>query len=566
MKPGILHEWLVRTCRAAVAVVCLGVAVPSASAQLLYSFESDLQGWANTGFTGSGASDLISVTQSTQGFTEGTHSMAVETGNAIPPDNSAFGWDVNRTVTTGSLPAVYNAFNTAAGDPTNYTLDFDISITSDSFANVSATGPFFLINVALGSSDGVGGGGFDQVFNVTPNLIGTDTMGNWVPLPPNTYHISIPFGEMLSESSSLYVVPNANYYQLNIGSNKNNTLFQNGPGPSGAIYYIDNVQIVEKPATVEETFFSWETPDNPGTPAVNEQFEGWVTGFHAGHAHSITTTGATDGSSALQIDRTSLASGFSWGSQFLITSDTNPDPEVEVIDPVIQARIDDLVDTIMGAKSVAFDLTYQYVDRFPLPDPGFTKFGLNFSDETGIFYQSEQQGFVSIPPGTPETTVTIEIPLNLFTAPSGEIMLEDGFLEGTNSFRIALSSNTDGAQIYQIDNFRFISLAPEGLPGDFNEDGKVDTADYVTWRKDGGSTEDYNLWREHFGEMAMAGGGAGNGHSAVPEPAAALVIAAAMMGDLLFRRRRSSSMVRAESVFSGGGASDAGFASFSAGH
>jgi len=36
-------------------------------------------------------------------------------------------------------------------------------------------------------------------------------------------------------------------------------------------------------------------------------------------------------------------------------------------------------------------------------------------------------------------------------------------------------------------------------PGDFNGDGVVDAADYVTWRKNHGSTEEYNTWRDNFG-------------------------------------------------------------------
>jgi hypothetical protein len=65
-------------------------------------------------------------------------------------------------------------------------------------------------------------------------------------------------------------------------------------------------------------------------------------------------------------------------------------------------------------------------------------------------------------------------------------------------------------------------LEPD-LFGDFNDDGNVDAADYVVWRKNDGSTtampndnglgtpiraEHYNLWRAHFGEMQMPGIGA----------------------------------------------------------
>jgi hypothetical protein len=93
-----------------------------------------------------------------------------------------------------------------------------------------------------------------------------------------------------------------------------------------------------------------------------------------------------------------------------------------------------------------------------------------------------------------------------------------------------------------IDSFTvelFGSNAPEGLLGDFNDDDKVDAADYVVWRKnetannplpndDGLTTQAdrFNLWRANFGEMTMPGGGSG----AIPEPASALLL---VIGGLL---------------------------------
>jgi len=86
--------------------------------------------------------------------------------------------------------------------------------------------------------------------------------------------------------------------------------------------------------------------------------------------------------------------------------------------------------------------------------------------------------------------------------------------------------------------FRVASIPdPDGLAGDFNNDGTVDAADYVIWRKMGGSPEQYNEWRANFG-MSSPGGGSFN-VSAVPEPAGSVV---ALGGALAFfgRRRRSS--------------------------
>ncbi len=69
----------------------------------------------------------------------------------------------------------------------------------------------------------------------------------------------------------------------------------------------------------------------------------------------------------------------------------------------------------------------------------------------------------------------------------------------------------------------------DGLPGDFNTDGKVDAADYVVWRK-GLDTlytpDDYDDWRANFGATAPGAGTVAGQAAAVPEPAAIILLAA----------------------------------------
>jgi hypothetical protein len=91
------------------------------------------------------------------------------------------------------------------------------------------------------------------------------------------------------------------------------------------------------------------------------------------------------------------------------------------------------------------------------------------------------------------------------------------------------------------------SLAAPGIDGDYNDDGEVDAADYVVWRKvqgtttvlpndpDGGTIDNrqYATWRENFG----AGGSGSGGSSAVPEPGA-LMLALVAIGLFSFDRRR----------------------------
>jgi hypothetical protein len=82
-------------------------------------------------------------------------------------------------------------------------------------------------------------------------------------------------------------------------------------------------------------------------------------------------------------------------------------------------------------------------------------------------------------------------------------------------------------------------IVVNSLPGDFNRDGLVDTADFVIFEKSAGqsvapyssadangdtliNSDDYNIWRAHFGTSIP---GPGSGASAnVPEPPAILVL------------------------------------------
>jgi hypothetical protein len=74
------------------------------------------------------------------------------------------------------------------------------------------------------------------------------------------------------------------------------------------------------------------------------------------------------------------------------------------------------------------------------------------------------------------------------------------------------------------------------MPGEYNGDGIVDAADYVTWRRGLGTiynAKDYNIWRSHVGQSVS---GAGFG-AAVPEPATASLLILAALSALSFYRR-----------------------------
>src|SRR6185503_1303480 len=65
-----------------------------------------------------------------------------------------------------------------------------------------------------------------------------------------------------------------------------------------------------------------------------------------------------------------------------------------------------------------------------------------------------------------------------------------------------------------------LTLIPS-IPGDFNNNGVVDAADYIVWRKSDGTPAGYNAWRTHFGQPAGGGAALTSAESpaTVPEPA-----------------------------------------------
>jgi hypothetical protein len=86
-----------------------------------------------------------------------------------------------------------------------------------------------------------------------------------------------------------------------------------------------------------------------------------------------------------------------------------------------------------------------------------------------------------------------------------------------------------------------ITILPAGVPGDYNNNGVVDAADYVVWRDRLGTSttlpnevpgvtpgsvtnEDYAAWRARFGRTSGAGASLGFG-AAVPEPSSQAAVA-----------------------------------------
>jgi autotransporter-associated beta strand protein len=86
-----------------------------------------------------------------------------------------------------------------------------------------------------------------------------------------------------------------------------------------------------------------------------------------------------------------------------------------------------------------------------------------------------------------------------------------------------------------------LSLDAAALPGDFNNDGFVNAADYITWRKGIGvatTPENYSLWRTNFGRPNVGGSAAEAVNDFVPEPASLSLFLAVVTCSLISQHGR----------------------------
>jgi T5SS/PEP-CTERM-associated repeat protein len=83
-----------------------------------------------------------------------------------------------------------------------------------------------------------------------------------------------------------------------------------------------------------------------------------------------------------------------------------------------------------------------------------------------------------------------------------------------------------------------VSSIPDLLPGDFNNDGSVDAADYSVWRDGLGTLytqADYNDWKANFGQVRAVG--SGGLAAAAPEPTTGVLLAGTLAATLAIWRK-----------------------------
>jgi hypothetical protein len=124
---------------------------------------------------------------------------------------------------------------------------------------------------------------------------------------------------------------------------------------------------------------------------------------------------------------------------------------------------------------------------------------------------------------------------------------------------LVLAGPDAGLFSLSVDTTNGIVRLSAGLVGDFNNDGTVNAADYVVWRKTSGLVgpglaadadgdndvdgNDYSLWKANFGNSAPAASAISPADSqvvAVPEPGLAVLLWIAAVGMIAVRCRRHS--------------------------
>jgi fibronectin-binding autotransporter adhesin len=121
----------------------------------------------------------------------------------------------------------------------------------------------------------------------------------------------------------------------------------------------------------------------------------------------------------------------------------------------------------------------------------------------------------------------------------------DSVTIGANTFTIKYDDTSAGSNGGLYSKFVTLSIPSVALPGDFNGDGTVDAADYVSLRleysdisTDPGLTA-YNTWRSHFGQTAGRGAAFDSSMQNVPEPVGLCLAAWGAVFALAQHRRRN---------------------------
>jgi uncharacterized protein YjbI with pentapeptide repeats len=167
-------------------------------------------------------------------------------------------------------------------------------------------------------------------------------------------------------------------------------------------------------------------------------------------------------------------------------------------------------------------------------------------DATGalrlVFDADPWDSTISFAPGIPVARggtldLTFDAGVNAATQIGRTIDLFDwAGVTPTGAFTVSSPYTWDLSKLYTTGEVTLAAVP--GFSGDFNNNGIVDAADYLIWRKNFGTQTSYDTWRTHFGQQPGSGSST-VANAAIPEPSTLvmLVLAAACVCS---RRRRAA--------------------------
>jgi hypothetical protein len=545
----------------------------------------------------------VSHGQSAIGVTDGAQSLFLKQlggGNPFATDSVSAADSIRIDTTMGNDPAGYSVFAAAAANPSEWLLEFDVTLPPDSWAGADfgdASTHWSFPIVGLSYDDGTPGGGGSTGF-------GSQQLGVNLYNVTGANKISIPLDQL---TGGIPLPANSNYYQVQIGANQR---FQTPPS-GGVTYYIDKLRLSPVPTFTPTTLYSWETPDNPATADVNEALEGWSgAGLGAATATSLGNTFAhtdsvtdymitnpssatvfpTHGTHSMKIDTTSQdpeyvhpqnttslrqSYGFRWGTNLELDSTLDADDTTMTAEEAANAaKISDLASKINGAFALQFDVAFSDPILDADPDglgvfqggstsslPNFLSIAMHISDERGTFFQYDVPAIDQASLNTmileqnadgtaPDEPVTMTLPLASFIDKGTTLLgalANNPIPTDSDLLRIGLALNFGtGPVIAHIDNLRVLrEVTP--LTADFDDDGDVDAADLTRWRNnvgpnamadaDGDGDSDGNDFL--MWQQQVGGPSAVAAAAAVPEPACVVLGLWALAGFSSFGRRGS---------------------------
>jgi hypothetical protein len=143
------------------------------------------------------------------------------------------------------------------------------------------------------------------------------------------------------------------------------------------------------------------------------------------------------------------------------------------------------------------------------------------SDNAGVFLYDDLLGLIQVARMREVISGRLVISLNLETRNDGDGLGESGRV----SYQFRLADGYEGVAIWTPDYI-----------GDYNEDGMVDAADYVFWRKQRYTPLAYDGWRTNFG--AVVDNDRFESTSVIPEPMSANLAINCVVAILLSTRLR----------------------------